>query len=79
LALKRAIWAFGLAVVLSANAFAQEFSITAVVRKSGLSWEEAAAALLLAKVLGIDMTMIVTTRKETSTPIFVLAPRRRHR
>jgi hypothetical protein len=74
LALKRAIWAFGLAVVLSANAFAQEFSITAVVRKSGLSWEEAAAALLLAKVLGIDMTMIVTTRKETSTPIFVLAP-----
>jgi hypothetical protein len=74
LALKRAIWAFGLAVVLSANAFAQEFSITAVVRKSGLSWEEAAAVLLLAKVLGIDMTMIVTTRKETSTPIFVLAP-----
>jgi len=72
--LKRAIWAFGLAVVLSANAFAQEFSITTVVRKSGLSWEEAAAALLLAKVLGIDMTMIVTTRKETSTPIFVLAP-----
>jgi len=72
--LKRAIWAFGLLAVLSVNSFAQEFSITAVVRKSGLSWEEVAAALLLAKVLGVDMTMIVSTRKETSTPVFILAP-----
>ena len=72
--MKRTIWAFGLLAVLSVNALAQEFSITAVVRKSGLSWEEAAAALLLAKVLDVDMTMIVRTRKETATPIFVLAP-----
>ena len=72
--MKRTIWAFGLLAVLSVNSFGQEFSITAVVRKSGLSWEEAAAALLLAKVLGVDMTMVISTRKEASTPIFILAP-----
>ncbi len=65
---------FGLLVVLLARTFAQDFNITAIVQKSGLSWEEAAAAILLARVLGVDMTMIISTRKETTTPVFVLAP-----
>ncbi|MFA0757744.1 MAG: hypothetical protein KEFWMYNX_000122 [Candidatus Fervidibacter sp.] len=55
-------------------AFSQEFSITAIAQKSGLSWEEAAAALLLAKTFGVDMTMVISTRKEAATPVFALAP-----
>ncbi|MFN3420670.1 MAG: hypothetical protein ACK40X_02960 [Armatimonadota bacterium] len=72
--MKRTVIVFNLLSLLCANLFAQDFNITAIVRKSGLSWEEAAAALLLAKVLDVDMTMVISTRKETATPVFVLAP-----
>lgn len=53
---------------------AQEFSVTAVVQKSGLSWEEAVAAILLAKTLDLDLTMIISTRRQSTTPVFILAP-----
>lgn len=72
--MKRMHIVFSLLAVLCAQSFAQDFNITAIVQKSGLSWEEAAAALLLAKVFDLDMTMVISTRKETATPIFVLAP-----
>jgi len=72
--MRRASVVLGLLFALLARSVAQDFSVTAVVQKSGLSWEEAAAALLLAKVLDLDMTMVISTRKETSTPIFILAP-----
>lgn len=72
--MKRISAVFSLLTILCAQSFAQDFSITAVVQKSGLSWEEAAAALLLAKVLDVDMTMVISTRKETAMPVFVIAP-----
>ena len=65
---------FLLAASLLHAAWAQELSITAIAHKSGLSWEEAAAAVLLARVLGVDITMVISTRKETAMPVFVLAP-----
>lgn len=71
---KQAIVILNLLILLCANLFAQDFSITAIVQKNGLSWEEAAAALLLAKVLDVDMTMVISTRKETAMPVFFLAP-----
>ncbi len=67
-----------IALILSAlsllPAWGQDVSITAVVQKSGLQWEEAIAALLLARVLDLDATFIIQTRKETATPVFVLGP-----
>lgn len=54
--------------------FAGEFSVTAVIQKSGLSWEEAVAAILLAKTFDLDLTMIISTRRQSTTPVFVLAP-----
>lgn len=72
--LRRTIVVFNLLVLSCANLLAQDFNITAIVQKSGLSWEEAAAALLLAKVIDVDMTMVISTRKEAATPVFILAP-----
>lgn len=65
---------FLIAASLLHAAWAQELSITAIAHKSGLSWEEAAAAVLLARALGVDITMVISTRKETAMPVFVLAP-----
>ncbi len=67
-------WRLLLLLAALSWAWGNDFSITAVVRKSGLSWEEAAAALLLARALDLDATFIISTRKEAEKPVFALAP-----
>ncbi|MCS7264120.1 MAG: hypothetical protein NZ805_04735 [Armatimonadetes bacterium] len=71
---KRNLTIITLVAILLNHALSQEWNITAMVQKSGLSWEEAAAALLLAKVFDVDMTIIMSTRKEIGMPVFVIAP-----
>ncbi|MCS7224814.1 MAG: hypothetical protein NZ959_09705 [Armatimonadetes bacterium] len=55
-------------------ALSQDWSITAIARKSGLNWQEAAATVLLSELLDINATLILSTRRETKEPVFGLAP-----
>ncbi|MCH8274324.1 MAG: hypothetical protein IH851_06005 [Armatimonadetes bacterium] len=69
----RTLLAACLVLPLSATAN-DDLSLTAIVHKHGLSWEEALGAVLLADALGLDATLIVGTRKSLGATVFELAP-----
>lgn len=53
---------------------AQQATLTAIVQKHNVSPVEAAAAILIADALDIDMTMIFSTSRNTGQSVFVLGP-----
>ncbi len=70
-------WGIGIVVLLSAAAaggMEQQWSVTAIARKEGLTWQEAVGVILLAEVLDVDVTLILTTRREAKQPVFAIAP-----
>ncbi len=63
-----------LGVFFPVLALGQTWSVTALVEKKNVSWEEALGAVLLADLLDLDATFILSTGRETQTSVFVLAP-----
>lgn len=62
-------------LLLAWSAAADEgVSLTAVVQKHNISWEEALGGVLLARALDLDVTVVFSTCKATGSSIFPLAP-----
>lgn len=71
--LRKGICALVATMALGTAASAQ-FSVAAIARDSNMSALEAAAAIVLADRLGLDVDFIVSSRRSAGVPIFDLAP-----
>ncbi|MCL6624578.1 MAG: hypothetical protein K6T17_08200 [Fimbriimonadales bacterium] len=61
-------------VFLPALVFGHQWNVTVLMQKSNVTWEEALGAVLLADLLDLDATFILSTQKEVRDSVFVFAP-----